>query len=197
VTVTLAEIDKGIFYVMADWKVVYKEDAELIGKYYIDNGVKGKNHLRVPAIIGKNGLVSGEKKIEGDMRTPTGRWALRHLYYRLDRVGSIQSRLPTTPLTKNCGWCDDPKSLEYNSHVVLPFAARHEKLWRTDAAYDLLIVLGYNDDPAISGRGSAIFLHCIADGKNYTAGCVAVKRECLLALSQSIEVGQHIIIGQE
>ena len=151
--------------------------------------------------IGEGGLKIAKKKIEGDKTTPIGKWYLSSIYYRPDKMlrPKLHKKniLKIHKITKNCGWCDDPKSLEYNSHVVLPFAARHEKLWRTDAAYDLLIVLGYNDDPAISGRGSAIFLHCIADGKNYTAGCVAVKRECLLALSQSIEVGQHIIIGQE
>jgi L,D-peptidoglycan transpeptidase YkuD (ErfK/YbiS/YcfS/YnhG family) len=72
------------------------------------------------------------------------------------------------------GWCDDPKSGCYNRHVILPFPAAHEKLWRPDGLYDLVIVLGYNIHPRSKSRGSAIFLHCARPDFASTEGCLAL-----------------------
>ena len=73
------------------------------------------------------------------------------------------------------GWCDDPLDVvNYNKYVTLPFQGSHEDLWLTDsAAYDLMLVIGYNDDPVIVGKGSAIFFH-VTETFGPTAGCVAL-----------------------
>ena len=52
----------------------------------------------------------------------------------------------------------------YNRLVKLPYAASHEELWRDDHLYDLVVVLGFNDDPVVPGKGSAIFLHLARAG---------------------------------
>ena len=36
--------------------------------------------------IGSGGLKNSAKKVEGDKTTPTGKWYLKSLYYRSDRV---------------------------------------------------------------------------------------------------------------
>jgi L,D-peptidoglycan transpeptidase YkuD (ErfK/YbiS/YcfS/YnhG family) len=72
------------------------------------------------------------------------------------------------------GWCDDPADADYNRFVQLPHPARCEALWRADALYDLLIVVGYNDDPVQPGRGSAIFIHVAKAGYAPTEGCLAL-----------------------
>ena len=59
----------------------------------------------------------------------------------------------------NDGWCDAPDDPNYNRLVSLPYPASAEHLWRDDNVYDLIAVLGYNDDPVVPGKGSAIFLH--------------------------------------
>ena len=97
-------------------------------------------------------------------------------------------------ITSQCGWCDDPAHDEYNRLVKLPFSASHEMMWRDDGAYDLVVTLGYNDAPPEPGRGSAIFLHCIASGKAYTAGCVALARADLLVLLQHSDIDQCLNI---
>ncbi len=79
------------------------------------------------------------------------------------------------PLKRDMGWCDAPGSPSYNRPVKLPFSAGHENLWRDDALYDLVIVLGYNLYPRREGRGSAIFLHCARADFAPTAGCVALQ----------------------
>jgi L,D-peptidoglycan transpeptidase YkuD (ErfK/YbiS/YcfS/YnhG family) len=67
-------------------------------------------------------------------------------------------------------------------------------MWRDDGAYDLVVMLGFNDAPPIAGRGSAIFLHCIADGKTGTAGCVAVDRDDLMGMLGLADADQHLSI---
>src|SRR6185437_16550486 len=90
--------------------------------------------------------------------------------------------LPLRPLDPADGWCDAPGDAAYNRLVRRPYAASAEPLWRADALYDLLIVLGYNDAPAMPGRGSAIFLHLAAGDYAPTEGCVALARADLLAV---------------
>ena len=67
-------------------------------------------------------------------------------------------------------------------------------MWRDDGAYDLVVMLGFNDAPPVAGRGSAIFLHCIADGKTSTAGCVALDRDDLISMLSLADAAQHLSI---
>lgn len=133
--------------------------------------------------LGRSGVV-GDKK-EGDGGTPAGRFRLRRVFYRPDRALAPFTDLPVAALTQADGWCDDPADPKYNQRVSLPYAASHEEMWRDDHLYDLLAVIGYNDDPIKPGAGSAIFLHVAGrgpDGLAATAGCVALALEDLRAI---------------
>jgi L,D-peptidoglycan transpeptidase YkuD (ErfK/YbiS/YcfS/YnhG family) len=136
----------------------------------------------IPAVVGRSGLIEASMKREGDGKTPRGSWPLREVLFRPDRITLPDTRLETRSLSPEDGWCDDPASSSYNCHVSLPFDASHEKLWRKDHAYDVIIPLGYNDDPAEAGRGSAIFFHCLEQGRHHTDGCVAINVEAMQAL---------------
>ena len=57
------------------------------------------------------------------------------------------------------GWCDDPKSTNYNKTINQPCKSSFEKLWRKDNVYDIIIVINYNLNPIVKNKGSAIFLH--------------------------------------
>src|SRR3546814_5636749 len=72
--------------------------------------------------------------------------------------------------------------LHYNRLVRLPFAASHERMWRDDGLYDLVVEIGYNDMPPVPGLGSAIFLHLARPDWGPTDGCVALARDDLLAV---------------
>ena len=122
--------------------------------------------------IGRGGMV-GDKR-EGDGATPAGAWPLRRVFYRPDRLAAPATALPLEPLRPELGWCDDPSDPAYNSLVQLPHPASHEQLWREDALYDVVAVMGYNDDPPRPGRGSAIFLHLARPDYGPTEGCVAL-----------------------
>ena len=121
-------------------------------------------------------------KREGDGATPAGTWPLRRLLWRADRLPAPETALPLARLAPDDGWCDDPADRNYNRQVRLPFAASAERLWRDDALYDVIVVLGHNDAPPVPGRGSAIFLHVAQADYAPTRGCVALALTDLLAL---------------
>ena len=79
--------------------------------------------------------------------------------------------------------------------MKLPYPAGAERMWREDHLYDLLAVLGYNDDPVVPGKGSAIFLHMAKPGYLPTQGCVALAYDDLLAAIEQLRVGDQVIIG--
>ena len=114
--------------------------------------------------------------------TPIGEFCLREIYFRSDRLKSPQSNLPITAIGPDEGWSDDPTDPDYNRRVAIPHAFRHETLWRSDSLYDIVVPLGYNDDPPVSGLGSAIFLHVASDQYAATEGCVALARNDLLEI---------------
>src|SRR5204863_477615 len=99
-----------------------------------------------------------------------------------DRLVLPKVRLPARPIAEHDGWCDDPRSSSYNRLVRVPNEWGHEKMWREDALYDLVIVVGYNDDPPEGEWGSAIFLHVARGDYEATRGCVAFKAPDLLEL---------------
>lgn len=133
-------------------------------------------------------------KREGDMATPEGCFPLRRLLYRPDRESAPESGLPAAAIERDDGWCDDPVDPFYNRPVTLPYPARAEALWRDDRLYDLLIVLGHNDDPVRPGAGSAIFLHLAAGDFESTEGCVALKRSDFLEIVKSCDTETKLCV---
>jgi L,D-peptidoglycan transpeptidase YkuD (ErfK/YbiS/YcfS/YnhG family) len=123
-----------------------------------------------------------EDKVEGDAATPAGTFPLRRIYFRNDRLILPKVRLPARPINEHDGWCDDPRSSTYNRLVHIPNEWSHEKMWRDDGLYDLVVVVGYNDDPPEGEWGSAIFLHVAREDYSPTQGCVALARDDLLEL---------------
>ena len=134
-----------------------------------------------PCALGRGGMVEGKR--EGDGGTPIGRFPLRRLFYRPDRESPPATGLPALPLAADLGWCDDPAdAMHYNRLVRLPFGPSHERMWRDDGLYDLVVELGYNDAPPVPGRGSAIFMHLARPDWGPTEGCIAMTRDDLLAV---------------
>ena len=141
--------------------------------------------------IGKNGLKS--KKVEGDFSTPKGSFLLKKLYYRSDRFKKINTILPKIKIKKNMGWCNDPKNKYYNSLIKITKKIKHEKMFRRDRKYDLVIVLDYNLHKPVPFKGSAIFIH-ITNNYQSTAGCIALSKNDMLVLLKIINKKTKIII---
>ena len=142
---------------------------------------------RVRCALGPAGVVPAAAKREGDGASPAGVWPIRKILYRPDRGPPPASAIRVCAMAENDGWCDDPADPQYNRPVKLPYPASAERLWRDDAIYDIVVILGFNDDPPVRGLGSAIFLHICRPGYPPTEGCVAVMRadlEALLAVAR-------------
>ncbi len=150
-------------------------------------------------IVGQSGIIQASKKREGDGFSPAGNWPLRAVFYRSDRMVPPQigdCDIAVHPITAEMGWCDEPHSNFYNQLVALPFAESHEHMMRQDSLYDIVVVLGHNDAPALPNFGSAIFLHCKETDTACTAGCVALFRDELCWLLARAVSSQHIRITE-
>ncbi len=150
---------------------------------------------QVRCALGKAGVIAAADKREGDNKSPLGLWPIRRVLYRpgVYPNGPVTS-LPTQPIASDDGWCDAPGDPAYNQPVKLPYPASAERLWRDDAVYDLVVILGHNDDPPAAGLGSAIFLHLARDGYPGTEGCVALARENVEALLAAAKPGDAVEI---
>jgi L,D-peptidoglycan transpeptidase YkuD (ErfK/YbiS/YcfS/YnhG family) len=144
------------------------------------------------AACGRAGVRADKR--EGDGASPLGTFALLEAYYRPDRLAAPPTGLRLAALRPDDGWVDDPADPRYNRLVRLPYSAHHEEMWRADGLYDLVVMIGYNTDPPVAGRGSAIFLHVADPAFAPTEGCIAIARNVLAGLLGLLGPGSTITI---
>ena len=149
------------------------------------------NNYKAKCSIGKRGI--GLKRKEGDLITPKGKYKIKYIMYRKDRV-KIQSKIKKIIIKKEMGWCDDPNSRHYNKIIKLPSSYKHEKLYKKENIYDIIIVLNYNMDPIVKNKGSAIFIHVAKKNYKKTEGCIAVKKTHLLKIAKDLEKKTMVLI---
>ena len=148
---------------------------------------------KVKCAIGKRGI--GKKQKEGDQITPRGTFKIKNILYRKDKINYIRSVIKKTPIKKNMGWCDDPKSKDYNKLIKYPFNYKSEKLYRSKNIYDIILVLDFNMRPIKKNKGSAIFIHISNNKYSPTQGCIAIKKKELLKMIEFIDKKTKIIIN--
>ena len=139
---------------------------------------------KIKCAVGKRGI--GEKKQEGDLITPKGNYKIKCIFFRPDKVKNLSTKLKKRTINKKMGWCDDPKSKDYNKLVRLPFKFNFEKLYRSDSIYDIFFVLDFNTNPIKKNKGSAIFIHIAKKSFSSTKGCVAIKKSDIKILAKKI-----------
>ena len=160
--------------------------------------LKNKHTLQVDDFkfkcsIGKKGLT--KNKSEGDKKTPIGVFGIGNLYYRHDRINLPVTKLKCVKIAKEMGWSDDvrfPK--KYNQLIKVNRKIHHEKLYRKDNKYDLLIPIKYNFKRRKTGKGSCIFLH-LTNNYNPTLGCIALKKKDFLIMLKIIKKNIKIKIS--
>jgi L,D-peptidoglycan transpeptidase YkuD (ErfK/YbiS/YcfS/YnhG family) len=130
----------------------------------------GRWHIKVA--LGRSGIKANKR--EGDGATPAGHYRLVRLWWRRDRLPQPRTLLPVKPIGVLDGWCENPFDRRYNRAIRISPDQAGDRLWRTDALYDLVIEIDHNTRPRISGRGSAVFIHVARAALAPTAGCVAL-----------------------
>ncbi len=149
------------------------------------------NNYKAKCSVGKRGI--GLKRKEGDLITPKGKYKIKYIMYRKDRV-KIQSKIKKIIIKKEMGWCDDSNSRHYNKIIKLPSSYKHEKLYKKENIYDIIIVLNYNMDPIVKNKGSAIFIHVAKKNYKKTEGCIAVKKAHLLKIAKDLKKKTMVLI---
>jgi L,D-peptidoglycan transpeptidase YkuD (ErfK/YbiS/YcfS/YnhG family) len=151
-------------------------------------------NLVIPCALGRSG--TSHAKREGDGASPVGRFCLLQGFYRADHGPRPRTTLRLRAIRPSDGWSDDARDRRYNRLVPLPCPTSHEKMWRDDGLYDVVLDIAWNRGPIVKGRGSAIFLHLARPGFQPTEGCVAVDRRMIRRLLERIGPGTTIeIIG--
>ncbi|WP_165779489.1 L,D-transpeptidase family protein [Leptospira harrisiae] len=135
----------------------------------------------IPVRLGKNGIIQGEVKREGDGHTPSGIFPVQRILGKEKR--KIQS-LEYIEISKNSHWTDVSTSKHYNQLI------KHKEkgavsLWDS-GIYELFIVIEHNTSPPIPGYGSMIFLHPWNEDKP-TSGCVGVPKDILDVLVSTLD----------
>ena len=140
--------------------------------------------LALPVALGRAGILANKR--EGDGGTPRGRFRLKQLWWRADRITRPRTRLPVRPIGPADAWSEDPADRRYNRPVRRQPGEPGDRLMREDGLYDLIIEIGHNDRPRIAGRGSAVFIHVARDNFGPTAGCVGLRPGDLLRLLERL-----------
>lgn len=143
-----------------------------------------------PCTVGRGGI-TGNKR-EGDGATPRGVHRIVGMLYRPDRMAR-----PTdwaVPLRRGDLWSDDVTDPDYNLMVNASHPYRHERLWRADRLYDLILLTDWNWPYAEKGRGSAIFLHRWRRPGHPTEGCVAFAPEHLIRIARRITYETRLVV---
>jgi len=134
----------------------------------------------LPVALGRGGIRANKR--EGDGATPRGRFRLKRLWWRADRLPRPVTALPIRRIDRHIAWSEDPHDRRYNRPVRRKPNEPGDRLWRDDHLYDLIVEIDHNARPRVAGRGSAVFIHLARPGFAPTAGCVGLDKNRLLQL---------------
>lgn len=170
-----------------EWLVISDDNDDRKGR------LLGPN-FDVSCALGRGGIIGADDKQEGDGKSPIGSWPIRRIFYRPDKEEVPVSKHPVSAISPEMGWCDAPTDSAYNMLVRYPWRASAEQLWREDDVYDLIMVLGHNDDPVRPHKGSAIFVHVAREDYTPTEGCIAIAHNALRKLITLVDINDRIVI---
>ena len=144
-----------------------------------------------PVSLGKSGVTLS--KNEGDGATPAGVHKIVGVLYRPDRV--VKPCDWAVQIKPNNIWSDDSRDPDYNMLNCLPHKYSHERLFRSDPLYDIIVLTDWNWPYPIKGRGSAIFIHTWRKPMHPTEGCVGISSQNLLWIISRIKPSSRLIVN--
>ncbi|MFF7355333.1 L,D-transpeptidase [Streptomyces filipinensis] len=150
-----------------------------------------------PARFGANGLVEGGSRTQGTNTTPTGLYSVPFGFGI--KAAPSGTSIEYRAVKDSSWWCQDNDSTSYNRWVdPLPGDCREtesEHLVSYATQYTSALVIGFNYDQPVRGRGAGIFLH--VNGTGATAGCVSVPQDAMDRILRWVVPGKqvHVAIG--
>jgi len=158
-------------------------------------------YATVYARVGANGITNGATRVQGSNTTPTGTYTITQGF----GVGADpDTKMPYHVVTSEDWWDEDPTSAYYNQmreasqggfHLTQDGPDGSEQLIDYPVQYHNALVINFNMDPAVRGRGAGIFLHDLGPEAGPTAGCVAVPEVTMTRIMQWIDPAQHPVIA--
>ena len=150
--------------------------------------------LSVDGYVGQNGITNNKK--EGDRKTPSGIYGFDIAFGLAENPGT---NIIYKQINKNDYWVDDPNSKYYNKWVDIMEVDKDfksaEHLYDHKIAYKYGLVINYNTENIIKGKGSAIFFHVSTNGP--THGCVSVDEDTMVKILKILKPYAKIIIAKD
>ena len=145
--------------------------------------------LSVYCGYGSNGL--NADRHEGDRTTPIGSFPILHGFGIADNPGST---LKYRKITSNSYWSGEYSTYNQWVESARPVAGEHLINYYQ---YKYAMAIGFNRNPVVYKKGSAIFLHCKSYDHWSTAGCVSVEESVMKKLLQMSRNGVYMIIVRQ
>ena len=153
------------------------------------NSMGDGNVLTEDAYIGESG--SGYDITADSKKTPSGVWTLGEGFYIGEKP---DTDYPMFAITENTYWVTDEKSKFFNKKVE----GTDKKDWNkadhmiaSEQSYKYGIVVNYNTDEPVTGKGSAVFIHC---GDKPTEGCIAVPEDIMKTILEWLDKDSKPIV---
>ncbi|MCX4450165.1 L,D-transpeptidase [Streptomyces sp. NPDC087866] len=149
------------------------------------------------ARFGSKGLTEGSTRKQSTYTTPTGLYDLPYAFGV--KAAPAGTRFSYRRATAASWWCEDNEARDYNRWVEpLPSdcrASESEQITAYPTQYARALVIGFNYDKPVRGRGAGIFLH--VNGSGATAGCVSVPADAMDRILAWADPARspHIAIG--
>ncbi|ETP73867.1 hypothetical protein UYO_0121 [Lachnospiraceae bacterium JC7] len=138
---------------------------------------------------GRNGLKPYNERKEGDQTTPIGSFPILHSFGFGSNPGTAMT---WREITENSYWSGEKAT--YNTWVESSTPVGGEHLSEYTICYKYAMAIGFNINPTVYKRGSAIFLHCKNPAEWGSAGCVSVTEDNMLTLLKKCHDGCYIMI---
>jgi|LSQX01.3.fsa_nt_gb L,D-peptidoglycan transpeptidase YkuD (ErfK/YbiS/YcfS/YnhG family) len=155
-----------------------------------------KPFQQMSAVIGEKGMSANKK--EGDMKAPAGIFKIGKAF-GIPEEYYLDTKLSYTCTTYNDYWIDDPESVDYNKWIN--YAGDPDKRWKSFERlriplYKYTVVIEYNTETIIKGKGSAIFLHLWRNADASTSGCTALSEKDMLKVLGWLDPSKNPVIIQ-
>lgn len=183
--------------VVTNQERINKEKAYFCANLYIyeKKGDKWEmiEHRFDTVYVGVEGIANPNEKREGDLKTPSGFYPISFAFGKKDK--ELDTKMEFRELNEYHVWVSDTSSKKYNQWVEDKEnkykSEEAERLWDIQPQYKYTIVIDYNTNPIVKGKGSAIFMHVQKKNVYGTAGCISMTENDIKSLIEWLDPARH------